>query len=306
MEARIMKENLNKAISWLYRSGRPLDVARYEFLFLNKSRDTLLAALKSYQNDDGGFGYGLEPDSQNPFSSPIQTWIALGIIEELGLDNKHEIVKNTLDYLQNKAPKNNNLFYATVPTNNSYPHAPWWHYSDESAIWGYNPTASIAGFMYKHALDKDSKYSAEKTISKAIGDFIKNPSNNMHELRSFLDMANYIEDFNKFDKSDEFIKLLLKQIDYNLEKNSDLWFKTYCVRPLQFFDIPGGYGFDDFKDLAKKEAEMILKQRNPEGIWDITWTWDQYPEAFAIAKRDWQSNLIIEYLKILKAYNILD
>jgi hypothetical protein len=128
----------------------------------------------------------------------------------------------------------------------------------------------------------------------------------MHELRSFLDMANYIEDFNKFDKSDEFIKLLLKQIDYNLEKNSDLWFKTYCVRPLQFFDIPGGYGFDDFKDLAKKEAEMILKQRNPEGIWDITWTWDQYPEAFAIAKRDWQSNLIIEYLKILKAYNILD
>lgn len=300
-----MQENLSKTISWLYRSGRPLDLARYEYLFLNKSKDTLIAALKSYQNDDGGFGHGLEPDSQNPFSSPIQTWTALGIIEELKLDNSHEIVKNVLDYLLNKAPKTNDLFYATVPTNNSYPHAPWWHYSDESAIWRYNPTASIVGFIYKHALDKATKKNAENLIIKAIEDFLENPSNNMHELRSFLDMANYIEDFKEFAHSDHFIKVLLKQIDYNLEKNSDLWFKTYCVRPLQFFDVPGGYGFDQFEELARKEANMILSQRNPEGIWDITWNWEQYPEAFTIAKRDWQSSLIIEYLKILKAYKIL-
>jgi len=300
-----MKENLNKAISWLYRSGRPIDVARYEYLFLNKNQETLIETLKSYQNDDGGFGHGLEPDSQNPFSSPIQTWIALSIIEELKLEKNHEIVINTLDYLENKAPKKNSLFYATVPTNNSYPHAPWWHYSDESAIWGYNPTAGIIGFIYKYSLDESTKKNAEEMICRAISDFLKKPSNNMHELRSYLDMVNYVTDIKELRNSEKFLKLLLKQIDYNLEKKPDLWFKTYCVRPLQFFDNPNSYGFEEFKELAQKEAEMILEQRNPEGIWDITWSWDQYPEAFTIAKREWQSYLIIEYLKILKAYKLI-
>lgn len=300
-----MDNRLERAIKWLYRNGRPLDVARYELLFLNKSNELAISALLSYQNDDGGFGHGLEPDSQNPFSTPIQTWMAFEIIEELNLDKNHPLIRKTIDYLINKAPMKDGLYLATVPTNNSYPHAPWWQYSPEGCVWGYNPTIAIAGFIYKYGLDKDEKTYAEKIINNAINVFNEKPSDNMHEIRAFLEMINYVQDLSEFNNYKVFLERMVKQIDYTLEKNSDLWFKTYCVRPLQYFDKPKGFAYSQFQDLAKKEAEMIIDSLNKDGIWDTTWQWENYKEAEVIAMRDWKSSLIIGYLKMLKAYEII-
>jgi hypothetical protein len=299
-----MNQKLDKTIKWLYRNGRPLDVARYEYLFHNTNKELVERALKSYQNSDGGFGHGLEPDSQNPFSSPIQTWMAMEVIEELGLDNKNKIVKNVLDYLINKAPRKDGLYPATISTNNFYPHASWWTHSPEGAVWGFNPTIAIAGFIYKHAVDASQKQLATELIQKGINSLLDNPSNNMHEIRAYLEMVNIVTDLSKFSKHQEFLDKLLEQIDYNIEKNTSLWFKTYCVRPLQFFDKPNLFGYEKFSELAKLEAGMILENLNNDGFWDITWSWDNYKEAEAIAKRDWQSSIIIGYLKILKAYDI--
>ncbi|MDD3129013.1 MAG: hypothetical protein PHW21_01475 [Candidatus Izemoplasmatales bacterium] len=299
-------KTFDKAISWLYRHGRPIDVARYEYLFLSRDKDTCINALISYQNEDGGFGHGLEPDSQNPFSSPVTTWMAFEIMEELELDNSSEIVKNTLRYLTEDAPMKDGFYLSTIPTNNNYPHAAWWTYSSEGSVWGYNPTAAIIGFIYKYAMNKKQKNTASEMIQKAIHSFIQKPSDNMHEIRCFIDMVNFIDDdLSKFNENQKFSEILLKQIDHNLEKDSSLWFKTYCVRPLQFFDRPFGFGFDKFQNLAELEANMILDSLNKDGIWDVTWNWENYKEEEAIAMRDWKSSLIIGYLKILKAYKII-
>ena len=300
-----MKINLDKTINWLYRNGRPLDVARYEFLFLNKDIELVEKILKSYQNKDGGFGHGLEPDSQNPNSSPVQTWMAFEIIEELHLDNTSEIVKKVLDYLVNIAPKKDGYFLATIPSNNDFPHAPWWSYSEESAVWGYNPTIAVAGFIYKHSINSEQKQFASTIIQRGINDFIKNPSNEMHEIRAFLDMINYLVDLNDFNNHQEFLDLVLKQIEKNIEKNPKLWFNTYCVRPLQFFDKPGSFGFDNYAGLAKLEASMILENMNDLGVWDVTWSWDSYPDTWALAKRNWQSSFIVSYLKIMHDHKII-
>jgi len=301
-----MNIKLQNTVAWLYRNGRPLDVARYSYLFLNKDKQLVIDVLKSYQNLDGGFGHGLEPDSQNPFSSPITTWMAFEIIEELDLNNSHEIVKNVVAYLTESAPKRDGLYLSTIPTNNNYPHAPWWTYSQEGSVWGYNPSIAIAGFVYKNHFTYEQKQQAVELIQRGIDDFLKKPSDNMHEIRAFLDMVNYVKDLSPFDKYQEFLEKLLYQVDVTLEKNPDIWFKAYCTRPLQYFDKQEGYGYEKFSDLAKLEASMILNSLNKDGIWDVTWDWDNYPEAKILAMRDWQSSLIIGYLKILKNYDLLD
>lgn len=301
-----MNIKLQNTIAWLYRNGRPLDVARYNYLFLNKDKQSVIDVLKSYQNLDGGFGHGLEPDSQNPFSSPITTWMAFEIIEELDLDNSHEIVKNVVTYLTEIAPKRDGLYLSTIPTNNNYPHAPWWTYSQEGSVWGYNPSIAIAGFVYKNHFKSEQKQQAVELIQRGIDDFLKKPSDNMHEIRAFLDMVNYVKDLSPFDKYQEFLEKLLYQVDITLEKNPEIWFKAYCTRPLQYFDKQDGFGYYKFSDLAKLEASMILNSLNKDGIWDVTWDWDNYPEAKTLAMRDWQSSLIIGYLKILKNYDLLD
>lgn len=65
--------NYKKARNFIYKNARPIDIARWQYLFENGNRDNVLKALSSYQNKDGGFGHALEPDCWNPNSSPIQT-----------------------------------------------------------------------------------------------------------------------------------------------------------------------------------------------------------------------------------------
>lgn len=48
----------------------------------------MLTYLQAYQNQDGGFGHALEPDSWNPNSTPIQTATAIEILEEIHFADK--------------------------------------------------------------------------------------------------------------------------------------------------------------------------------------------------------------------------
>ena len=58
--------NIESARKFIYLNARPLDFARWRFLFENGSRENVLDILSEYQNEDGGFGGGLEPDCLNP------------------------------------------------------------------------------------------------------------------------------------------------------------------------------------------------------------------------------------------------
>lgn len=58
-----MPETLyERARAFLYRSARPLDIARFQCHFKNGGKGAVLAALAADQNEDGGFGHALEPD----------------------------------------------------------------------------------------------------------------------------------------------------------------------------------------------------------------------------------------------------
>ena len=86
--------NYELARNFVYRNARPLDMARWKYMFENGSKEDVLNALIAYQNEDGGFGHGLEPDYWNPDSSPIQTEVATEIIKEINLmDKNHPLYK---------------------------------------------------------------------------------------------------------------------------------------------------------------------------------------------------------------------
>lgn len=61
-----MSDVFQKAKEFIYRNARPLDLARWQFHFEGGGKEAVINALECYQNDDGGFGHGLEPDSWNP------------------------------------------------------------------------------------------------------------------------------------------------------------------------------------------------------------------------------------------------
>ena len=120
--------DIENAKDFIYRNARPLDLARWQYLFENGKKEDVLKILAKYQNEDGGFGHALEPDCWNPNSSPIQTWVATEIIKEVNLNEKeYPMIQGILRYLETTKDFNGHIWFNTIPSNDDYPHAPWWN-----------------------------------------------------------------------------------------------------------------------------------------------------------------------------------
>lgn len=72
---------LKKSKAFVYRNARPLDIARWNYLFENGDKQDVIKYLMAYQNPDGGFAHALESDCWNRQSTPVQTWVATRRIE---------------------------------------------------------------------------------------------------------------------------------------------------------------------------------------------------------------------------------
>ncbi|TNF08721.1 MAG: hypothetical protein EP317_02550, partial [Bacillota bacterium] len=173
----------------IFTYGRELEKSLYLYYFEEGKVDDVIRELEYYQNEDGGFAHGLEPDFINPHSSPIQTWTAITIFRQISIDSDHPIVRKTMNYLDSSFNKELKRWPNTIPTNNDYPHAPWWTYQIDHS---FNPSISLASYILMHAKPTDSVYQYAKEV---IYDGIlyletKKDQIEVHELRCFIDMAN--------------------------------------------------------------------------------------------------------------------
>ncbi len=65
------------AAVFMQTMARPLEQTLFDYHFSNGSVATVLGQLAKFQNEDGGFGHGLEPDMQAADSSVLATTVAL-------------------------------------------------------------------------------------------------------------------------------------------------------------------------------------------------------------------------------------
>jgi len=298
-----MKELLAKAQEYIMRHGRSLERARFRHAFGGGKAEMVLYELRRYQNRDGGFGRGLEPDFTTPESNPIDTWTAFRIMDGLDIAADHPLLGSTLAWLEKTPFQRDGLFFFTIPSVNDHPHAPWWHHDEESEIQGHNPTAALVGFVLKHT-ERDHPWHAlmlEKR-KRAIKDFLNEPSTEMHELRCFVELY---ETTAPIYPDQAFEKTLIETIDAALEKDPDKWFSTYCVRPSQLILSPRTPGYARWRDLVEREFQELPQRTNDEGVWDIPWKWGSFPGAAENAEKAWKGIVAVETLIRMKAFGIL-
>lgn len=75
--------DLDRAGAFMATHARLLDRRRFATLIDGAPAVGMLDALAAYRNDDGGFGWGLEPDLRAPGSQPAGAFEALGIIADV-------------------------------------------------------------------------------------------------------------------------------------------------------------------------------------------------------------------------------
>ncbi|MFL0168808.1 hypothetical protein [Candidatus Clostridium helianthi] len=291
--------------NFIYKNARPLDIARWKYLFENGSNEDVLTALIAYQNEDGGFGNALEPDCWNPNSSPVQTWVATEIIKEINLkDKNHPIIQGVLNYLSSGKDFDGHTWSNAVATNNDYPHAPWWNFEPYQET-SYNPTACFIGFILKFA-DKNSKlFELACVLAKEAYSYFKVnfPMESMHTVSCFVELYEYIKEcsINNLLDIEEFSTLLHEQIQHVITYDTSKWTVDYVCKPSLFIDTKTSDFYMENKEICDYECEFILNTQELDGTWGITWSWTDYPEQWNISKNWWKSDLIIKNIRYIKA-----
>lgn len=294
-----MKAIYEKARSFVYRNARPLDFARWRYLFEGGSSEAVLEVLKHYQNPDGGFGHGIEADCLNPGSAPLPTWTATTILRELEIfDPTNPIVAGIVRYLESGLHFDGYRWIWTVPGNNDYPHAPWMHYDGPGFAAGeYNPTAALAGWL----LRVTGSSFARKLVDNSLEHFYSGDLELQHELPCYLSLY---RDLLEVDGSSPALEKLKAELDEmvsaSVSSSADKWNSTYCARPTDFVSGNNDPFYSGCKELADRERLFIASTQLEDGAWPVTWNWGCYPDDFAISRRHWQSVIIIRYISFLK------
>lgn len=296
----------DKAKKFIYRNARPLDLARWKFHFENGSMDDILNILAMYQNDDGGFAYAIEPDCWNINSTPIATWAATHILNEINFKNSaHPIIKGILKYLESGKDFADGKWFNTVASNNDYPHAIWWECKNEDGLPDYNPTVSLAGFALRYANKGSILFQKASEIAvKSVKDFMGQSIDEMHTVRCFADLFNYCEEIKEFDLFDlkSFKDRLIKRINELVCKDAEKWYKEYVCKPSFFFDRKMEIFNTINRELVEKEADMFLEIQLPDGSYPVVWQWwTDYKES-EISANWWKSDIIIKNMLYIKEF----
>lgn len=138
-----------RAETFIWNNARLLERQLFAYHFRGGSREAVLATLRAYQNEDGGFGQALEPDIRCPDSQPVPVQHALEIMDAVGADVA--MVQRACAFLATITTAEGGVPFV-LPTVRAYPHAPWWNTDDNPAA-SLNPTAAIVGLLYTLGID---------------------------------------------------------------------------------------------------------------------------------------------------------
>lgn len=282
-----MTNALDSAWTFLLNNGRLLERRLFAFHFKSGSRESVLAALRPYQNDEGGFGNALEPDKRTPTSQPIDQELALRVMDDAGFD--HSAVQHMCDWLMTVTTDKGGVPF-TLPTVSDAPHAPWWGTDDPHPPANINPTASIAGLLHKHGvahawLDKATAYCWRVIETSDVDE--------PHALVAALTYLQYAPDRARAEQA--FVRVAASVMKIvTLDPDA----QGYVHRPLEFAPRPDGIARKLFSDeVIAANLDFLQAQQQADGGWPIVW-----PTVSAANEYEYRGVVTLGALKTLRAW----
>ena len=304
-QAMLTRTALEASRQFIEQKGRPLEIARFHYAFNGASANSVVAALKEFQNPDGGFGHGLEPDLRTNDSSALCTSIAFQVLRSINGTSDHECVSGAIAYLL-KTLDQKEWHWPIIPKSaQQSPHAPWWEQSDEeekSELFSLNPTAEMLGYLY------DYQHLVPETIISQISERVMGALSNteqiaMHDLLCCLRLMKTKTLPDEF--REQIRQAVAQQIDGTVEKDSAAW-EGYCLRPLQVIDVPDSPFIAGMEEAVEANLAYEISNQGEEGAWLPTWSWgDMFPDAWQQARQDWSGVITVETLLVLKRFGCL-
>ncbi|MFB6215113.1 MAG: hypothetical protein ABEI54_04505, partial [Candidatus Bipolaricaulia bacterium] len=260
-------ESFEEASDFLLHSARALERNTYNQIFNGDKPVKSLLELKNYQNPDGGFGHGLEPDLRLPYSSPISTAVAFRHLERIGGDSEvaENLVQSGINYLEGSFQREAGRWFSAPREINDYPHAPWWHYDEDSGksqvdeFWG-NPTVEILahGLRYEGFSDAIDTGELVNTAIRKINDIEKFESE--HEIYCYLKLYETLPG----DEAKKIKDQLTRAVDQLVCRNPSEW-NNHVPQPIDFVTGPESPRFGISESILEENLDFLIDRINEDG-----------------------------------------
>ena len=297
---KLSKEVFEKSKEYILNHGREIDQKYYLFKLDKSNEEDFLEEIKKYQNEDGGFGHGIESDFWMPQSTPMATTVGFQYLDKISFEKSKLAAKKAINYLEKTYNIDRNGWFAANSKINDYPHAPWWSYDevkDRTPIdefWG-NPSAEIIGYLYKHK-EFLKNLDIDKLIDKAVTNIKeKKEFKSFHEIYCYISLYKNVDDEIKRKIKDKITQAVTELVETDRNK----WLE-YTPKPLDFISNPEMEKFGIKDKHINENLDYLIEILENSGRVNPNWEWGTYPDAWEKAKENWTVLLTV------KAHILLD
>ncbi len=297
-----------RARLFVMEQGRPLEQALYHYHFEGGPAEVVLGELARFQNDDGGFGHGLEPDLRLAGSSAIVTTVALQHLRVLGASEDNFLVQGAIRYLMATYDPSLAAWPIIPNTVDEAPHAPWWAYDDQLAErWhGFkaNPRAEIVGYLFEYPGLAPAEL--RQDLGEAVAVYLEMFAETVetHELLCYVRL---VQTPTLPEPLRSWLLLgLAPVVDRVVAKEPSAW-AQYGLKPLWVAESPESPFAGQLAGAIERNLDYEIEHQGADGAWAPSWTWfGLYDEAWPQAEQEWKSVLTIKTLRQLQQFGRLE
>jgi hypothetical protein len=244
-----------QARSFLAGTGFSLGVAMVEHAWHNAPAASVMSKLAAFQNDDGGFGRGLEVDIVSPASNPFASRLAMRIMLNLK-DRPHTGMQKRLAawLAESQAPDGDWHFSEATMAGEL---APWF------AAWEFpslNPACCVAGFANRLGLTTPQMLAGVASLFAARSSLEEIQTREFYRLLPYVEYASGVD----WAERDMWLDALASVI-------RDTAAADGYQDPNHFWEHALGGGPDLVRrlphDLLERQAHWLVKAQAADGGW---------------------------------------
>lgn len=294
---------VDKARAFVEGTARPLDRERLAFHLDGADTGPVVHELAQFQNADGGFGHGLEPDLRAPASSALATTVGLQVLREIGVPGDHPVVAGAVGYLVNTYDATRKAWEIIPEEADAAPRADWWNHAkagEALARFLVNPRAEIVGYLRQYGAPVP-----QAMLDELFEDILSHmtgsaPRVEMHDFLCYLRLAE-TPGLPEAVRG-PVVERLRGSVRHTVETDAKAW-NGYCATPLDVAPTPTSLLADAFtpQEIAANLDHLVTSQKR-DGAWAPAWEWGRYPTAWRQAKREWKGVLTVRALTTLRAH----
>ena len=296
---KLTKERFEDACEFIRKNARPLDQSMFRYHFEEGSKEDVLIELAQYQNLDGGFGNGIEPDIRLKASSPMATSVGLQYYLDANGDPDSDMVKGAIEYLVSTYDASDNYWPSTFADVNNEPHAPWWYVkkieSPQDESWA-NPSAELAGYLNSFSGYVPIDLLAQ--INQKAKKILENQSIIPGSLYNILCWNRVYKHFPESISA----KIRNKLLATFMILASKLQEKMGEIRIFWIVSDEENLLLSHPKEVHRL-LELEIGRQTDDGGWWPTWKWGQFEDIWAIAEKEWAGKMTYGCLRTLRNLN---